>query len=777
MCFGQQTGQTTPDADRTSPPTGKVLFERHEPPVTDSTPQVSEGGTPGESPDPHPRNHAEGISSSQRRARTTLHRRDAAEATAQPAAADPQYSQLETSSRSQPGESTSPDPQAPVVITPEDRDKAKGITQADRAAVAVLRSQLDMHLNTHTGEMETRAQLLVKNSGEVPLSRLPLRISGALQWESARLVMTGFDFGLAPEPAPKTDKGFSIDQYHVPDDLDHTGVATEIALVLPEPLAPGKTLQLDLYYTGTLAANTQRLTALGAPSARAALTDWDTVSDTFTGLRGLGNVLWYPVAGATALLRDSDALTQAVESSRLRNAQSEFRLHLTLEYTGSRPDAVFFDGERQALRSLEQDETPTGAPPLPAGQGVVTAEWTRAALGPHTPSLFIVDAAPHLAADGLLRVVTEHADTAAALGEAAVRIRPMLTEWLGAAPATPLDVIELPIPGAAGFADGTLWVVPLTTGSAAALAPSLVQPLTAAWLPQNLHAAWLREGIPAFLQEVWSERTQGRSAALNVLAANVSAMRAQVLTSTSDGIRNDQTLANCNDAVCARGKAAYVLEMLRSILGDQRLQQALSGWRFRVDQAEPAGVPLLESVNGMRKSETAWFEMAVQQSSPKDMSWFFQSWIDQDRGLPDLSIVTVAPRRIERPAPTGYLPQQRKPVAGPIGAEPLPPDPRDLPGGATSSSSSAGGIAPAAGSWLVAVEVRNNGGAEVEVPVTVRAGSLTNTLPLRVPAHGRATIRIPFEADPQEVQVNDNSVPEANVSLHRRTISNLPAAP
>jgi hypothetical protein len=74
----------------------------------------------------------------------------------------------------------------------------------------------------------------------------------------------------------------------------------------------------------------------------------------------------------------------------------------------------------------------------------------------------------------------------------------------------------------------------------------------------------------------------------------------------------------------------------------------------------------------------------------------------------------------------------------------------------------------------VAVEVQNSGGADAEVPVTVRSGSLTNTLPLHVPAHGRATIRVPFEADPQEVLVNDGSVPESRTAQHRRTITNLP---
>ncbi len=764
VSFAQQTDPPAPSTDPATPPQGKVLFERHEPAMQDSAPpQVIPGGTPDETPDPHPRKYGDGISTSQRRARTTLHRRDATRADtipAEPAAADAQHPLPETSSGLLSSDSSATSsPHAPVVLTPEDREKAASMKEADRAAVSILRSALDMHLNTHTGAVETRAQLLVQNAGNTPLARLPLRISGALQWESARLMMSGAAFGVAPTPSPAPGKSFSIDQYRMPDDLDHTGLASEIALSLPEPLAPGETLRLDLYYGGTLAASTQRLTTIGAPSDRAALTDWDTVSDTFTGLRGLGNVLWYPVAGSTARLRDGDAVTRAVENTRARDAQSEFHLDLTVEYTGSRPDAAFCFGERQLLKPLVATQN---GPPQADG-GVVTAAWTRAALGQHTPSLFIVNAAPHLAANGLLRVVTERADTTAALGEATTRLRPMLTEWLGAASSRPLDVIDLPIAGAAGFAEGALLVAPLSTGSAAALAPALVQPLARAWLPENLHAEWLAEGIPAFLRAAWIERTEGRPAAMAFLAANASAAPGTALA---------QSLATCADAACARGKAAYVLEMLRGIMGDQRLQQALSAWRFRVDQAQPAGVLSLDSLSELRKRETAWFELALMQAAPKDLHWFLRDWIDESQSLPDLTIVTVAPRRIERSTPTKYLPSQRKPVAGPIGAEPVPPDPRDLPDGGTSSSS-ADGIAPPAGSWLVAVEVQNNGGAEAEVPVTVRAGSLSNTLPLRIPAHGRTTIRVPFEAEPKEVVVNDGSVPEAHVLQHRRTITDL----
>ena len=752
--------QAAPPSSSTTPPKGKVLFERHEPAVPDDT--TGTQTPPPATPDANPPDESAGrtgVSSSQKRARTTLRRRVPS--------TDPDAAAEQTVAPVEPVEGVSssnaadlmPATAGPIVLTAEDIASAQQVSDADRASVSVAATDLDLHLNAHTGETEGRAQLTVRNDSAAPLKQVPLRVSGALLWESARLAG-------APTTLP-------LQQYRLADDLDHTGFASELAVTLPEPLAPGAALSLDLYYGGTIAASAQRLLALGAPAGRAALTDWDTVTDTFTGLRGMGSVLWYPVAGSPAMLRDGSAVTHAVEAGRTHDATSRFRLRLTLEYSGARPDAAFFCGDRQALVPLAATSD------VAREGGVVTAEWTRDKLGRQTPSLFIAGGAPQVVGGGLLRVVTDRADTAAALGEAAARVRPMLAEWLGAAPMRPLDVIDLPVPGAAGFTDGSLLVAPLTTAPAAALAPSLVQPLAEAWLPAQIAAPWLRDGVPAFLQAVWAERTQGRAAALASLAATSGALHAQAAAPEA-AISSSQPadtpaatglpLANCTDAACTRGKGAYVFEMLRGMLGDAGLQQAISGWAVQGEHA-----PRRTSAE-----ETAALEALLQRvAGAKDLTWFFRNWIDADHGLPELNIVTVAPRRVERSSPVNYLPQARKPVAGPIGAEPVAPtDPRDMSerDAAADAALHGGGNGPAPGSWLVAVEVQNNGSADAEVPVTVRSGGLTNTLPLRVAAHSRATIRVPFEAEPQEVLVNDGSVPEARNAQHRRTIANLPAA-
>lgn len=740
--------QPAPPADPAQaapPPKGKVLFERHEPVVADGATAASPENAA--SPEPNPTGKA-GVSSSSKRSRTTLRRREeqpsASDADAPPAA--PAVPAKAVSSSATEDAVQTP---GPIVVTAQDREAASRISDTERSSIAVTGINLDLHLNTHDGDAEARAQLTLRNTGDAPLQHVPLRISGALRWESARLA------GAA--------SGLPFEQHRLPDDLDHTGVSTELVIALPQPLAPGASVALDLYYGGTLSASAQRLLALGAPASRAALTDWDTVTDTFTGLRGLGNVMWYPTATPAALLRNGSAVTDAVEQSRRRDAPSSFRLRLTLEYEGSRPDVAFFCGERQPLKPLVAGSNE------PGDSGAVVAEWTRSPLGPHTPSLFIVSGAP--AGTGTVRVMTTDPAALAAVEQAVDRIRPMLAEWLGAAPERPLQVLDLPIPGAAAFAGGSLLVVPLATQSnPAALAATLVQPLTNAWLPGDITAPWLRDGLPAFLQAVWTERTAGRSAALANLAATDASLRARsepapaAYSSSQETTVPTATLATCTDPACTRGKAAYVFEMLRDMLGDAALQQAISGWRVQAEGAHRTAA-----------QETAAMEKLLHQvAGSKDLGWFFRNWIDAGRALPDLTIVTVAPRRVERSAPTNYLPQARTPVAGPIGAEPVPQT--DDRHGEQATAASIGGTAPAPGSWLVAVEVQNNGGTEVEVAVTVRNGSLTNTLPLRIAAGSRATVRVPFEAEPEEVLVNDGSVPEAHTTQHRRSIRNLPPA-
>jgi len=192
---------------------------------------------------------------------------------------------------------------------------------------------------------------------------------------------------------------------------------------------------------------------------------------------------------------------------------------------------------------------------------------------------------------------------------------------------------------------------------------------------------------------------------------NTLALAEPALAENADPAQAGQSLIHASDEVYYRTKAAAVLWMLRSIVGNDALKQTLQLYRQsgNVDQDPKA------------------FQRVLEQCSHKDLNWFFNDWVYRDRGLPDLTIANVTPRQ---------LPAQGLKAA----------------------------------SWLVAIEVRNNGDAAAEVPVTVRSGTLTTTERLRIMGRSSASTRIVFESTPDEVIVNDGSVPEMGVTTHTKQL-------
>jgi hypothetical protein len=176
--------------------------------------------------------------------------------------------------------------------TPQPVGSKSSVTDAERRAVAIAAWDLDLHLSPREQSLEAHARVTVRNDGSTPLLLLPLQLSSTLKFET---------IGLAGKRLVFTS---SI----VNSDADHTGQLTEAAISLPAPLAPGSDLTLDVNYGGTIPLSAKRLLAIGAPEAQAQASDWDRVSADFTGLRGFGNVVWYPVSSVPALLGDEAKL-------------------------------------------------------------------------------------------------------------------------------------------------------------------------------------------------------------------------------------------------------------------------------------------------------------------------------------------------------------------------------------------------------------------------------------------------------------------------------------
>jgi len=586
--------------------------------------------------------------------------------------------------------------------------KAPSAEDAERQAVRYVGLDLDVRLRPAERHIAVRALLTVRNDGKTPLARIPLQISSSLDWERIRVI--------GPAGQGK-DIGFQVATLN--SDADHTGQLHEAAPLLAQPLPPGASLDLDVTYSGTIAASAQRLLTIGTPEDAALASDWDRIGVDFTGLRGFGNVVWYPATSVPAILGDGARLFDAIGEHKLRLSGARFRLRLTVEFPrGQAPTVAVVNGHALPMKVGESG----GLDQSQEVDGVATADSGSATLGFEAPSLFVAIRVPHL--DKNLIAWTLADDNAAVQdwSAAAAAVTPFLEGWLGPRPRSQLTLLDLPDPLDAPFESGSLLAAPMREAGQKSYSDRLngilVHALTHAWLsapnaPQPL-PAWLNEGVAAFMGTLWIEKRQGREQALRILEADRAALA--LAEPESPGQSAGQPLAAAISPVYYRAKAAYVLWMLRDLAGDAALRAALRA--YNADDGASAlngGKPLEKSA--VRSTST--FQKLLEESGARrDLSWFFADWIDADKGLPDLSIDGVFP------------------------------------------------TVASAGNWLVSVNVSNSGYAAAEVPVTVRSADTSVTERLQVSARGKAVQRILIQSKPVEVQVNDGTVPETQASVH-----------
>ncbi|MFP5210208.1 MAG: M1 family aminopeptidase [Acidobacteriota bacterium] len=551
---------------------------------------------------------------------------------------------------------------------------------AERAAVAFTAYEMDVHLRPAEHYIAVRALLTVRNSGQSPLPLIPLQISSSLNWERIRVENKDVHFPVAT----------------LNSDEDHTGQLHEAAVPLAQPLAPGASMQLDVTYSGAIEQTAKRLIAIGTPEDVALHSDWDRIGLDFTGLRGFGNVVWYPVSSVPVILGDGARVFDEMGEHKLHMTGVHFQLRLSVEFSiGNAPTVAVINGYPEPLSITN------------AGvdvEGVATANVAGATLGFETPSLFIANREPHKATNATLWTLPTNAAAVPAWSTAISDVTPLLQDWLGERPRSQLTILDLPGAGDAPFETGVLLAIPVQPAPAEQLDSVLAHALTHAWMPSP--RAWISEGAAQFMRTLWIEKQSGRKKALESLEAFRSALA--LAEPSSPGQSSGQPLNEAYSPVYYRVKAAYVLWMLRDIVGDSTLASAFRAYNPAEDVGSPSG--------------RSYFEKLLEQTGNRDLSWFFSDWIDADKGLPDLSIAGVYPS-----------------VASP-------------------------------GSWLVAVNIANNGYAAAEVPVSVRSPDGSVTQRVLVPARARIVRRILVLNKPTEVQVNDGVVPEIQASIH---ITNL----
>lgn len=211
---------------------------------------------------------------------------------------------------------------------------------------------------------------------------------------------------------------------------------------------------------------------------------------------------------------------------------------------------------------------------------------------------------------------------------------------------------------------------------------------------------WIYEGLAHFAQALYLEHEKGRQAALDYMGLHRSAFAAA---------EKPATLPRSDDEVNRSLINTTNEELYRS--------KAMCVWWMLRDMVGDAALKkALAAYKAADDKEPSYMPRLIQAQTPRDLEWFFDDWVYRDCGLPDFKIDSVFPRK-------------------------------------TLSDT-----------YIVTITVENLGSAGAEVPLTVQSagGSVTK----RAELHGKdkTVLRVEVSGAPQEVTVNDGSVPESDMT-------------
>jgi hypothetical protein len=139
-------------------------------------------------------------------------------------------------------------------------------------------------------------------------------------------------------------------------------------------------------------------------------------------------------------------------------------------------------------------------------------------------------------------------------------------------------------------------------------------------------------------------------------------------------------------------------------------------WMLRDMIGDAALKKAIAAYKPEQDTDPTYMPRLISAQTQRDLGWFFDDWVYRDRGLPDFKIESAYASKL--------------PTSG----------------------------------YLLAITLDNLGTAGAEVPVIIKfaTGELTKRIEVR--AKSKATFRIEVPASPQEIRVNDGSVPESDTS-------------
>lgn len=531
----------------------------------------------------------------------------------------------------------------------------------DRNAFTFLNWNLNVRIEPSSESLFVRAKITLRNDSDKPQQHASLQISSSLKWASIRLNGAVLPFATAL----------------VRSDLDHSGKVQEAILNLPAPVSPGASIELEIGYSGTVSLDTTRLAQIGVPIEVRTATDYDRITPTFTCLRGVGHVLWFPVSLEPALLSDGNKVFEETSAWAVRHSAST--MNLSIENDSSQETgAVFSNAQIEANPSVGETSRQFVWKHLGlAGPVLIGGQYRSFVSATNSPG-------QKLAINFFAQHSVEAQDYARVIQETPSMITGQFK--------LPVSVIELPEAQDSTFEADTMLLTALKPIDRKSLEVTLAYQLAhqSLWSPR----AWIYAGAAHFAQALMRERQDGRAAAIAYMEQRLAPLTLE--DSGAADLVKSNSLVNTTSEVFYRTKAMYVWWMLREFVGQRALLDALEQYDADADKGP------------------SYMQKLLEKNSHKDLEWFFDDWVYQDRGLPEFTISN------------GYARPSLQ------------------------------------GIYLVSATIENQGGAAAEVPIIVHTQNGDVPGRIRVPAHGKTALRVEVSSRPLDVTVNDGSVPEVD---------------
>ncbi|MGH9566922.1 MAG: hypothetical protein ACRD4I_13115, partial [Candidatus Angelobacter sp.] len=392
-------------------------------------------------------------------------------------------------------------------------------------------------------------------------------------------------------------------------------------------------------YEGTIQFDATRLTRIGVPAETARHTDWDQISPSFTAVRGIGYVVWYPVAMEAASLSQGNAVFETTGHWRAKEADANFNLQMSVSAGDSaQPLEILLNGNPTGCKFSEVN--------IPERQGTLTCSLQLTGLA--SPAFIIAPYKVLDASAATIRYFANHKSGADIELQAFTKTLPFVSNWFGAPRQKP-QVMEVPDPKASSYESGDSLLTSFDR-----LDDKLAESVS---VHQLTHAAfassrpWIYEGLAHFMQAAYEERRNGRQAGLDFLGSHLAAIASAESTISQEHNRSTETsqaLTHTFIEEFYRSKAAYVWWMLRDMVGEAALKKSLSSYHAKQDDSD------------------SYLQKLIEAQTHRDLQWFFDDWVYHDHGLPDFRVTSVYSSQLSS---GGYLVTVTVQNLGDAGAE------------------------------------------------------------------------------------------------------------